>query len=94
MGLWVRGPLRRLPLLIASPISQPGMVRQLAIVGSELRIMPRKLTAAEHLQSYLADVAAGKESGGRRRVSYGAGLYLYINGPRSCRVTIIGTVAN
>jgi integrase len=48
--------------------------------------MPRKLTAAEHLQSYLADAAAGKvEPGGRRRISYGDGLYLYITGPRSCR---------
>jgi hypothetical protein len=48
--------------------------------------MPRKLTAAEHLQSYLADAAAGKlAAGGRRRISYGDGLYLYITGPRSCR---------
>jgi integrase len=48
--------------------------------------MPRKLTAAEHLESYLADVAARKvESGARRRISYGDGLYLFITGPRSCR---------
>jgi integrase len=48
--------------------------------------MSRKLTAAEHLEGYLADVAAGKlEAGGRRRISYGDGLYLYITGPRSCR---------
>jgi hypothetical protein len=43
--------------------------------------MPRKLTAAEHLESYLADVAARKvESGARRRISYGDGLYLFITG--------------
>jgi hypothetical protein len=48
--------------------------------------MPRKLTAAEHLQSYLADAAASKlEADARRRISYGDGLYLYITGPRSCR---------
>jgi integrase len=48
--------------------------------------MPRKLTAAEHLQSYLADAAVSKlEAGARRRISYGDGLYLYITGPRSCR---------
>jgi hypothetical protein len=48
--------------------------------------MPRKLTAAEHLQSYLADTAAGKlAAGGRRRISYDDGLYFYITGPRSCR---------
>ena len=48
--------------------------------------MPRKLIAAEHLESYLADVAARKvESGARRRISYGDGLYLFITGPRSCR---------
>jgi hypothetical protein len=48
--------------------------------------MPRKLTAAEHLQSYRVDVSAGKvESGARRRIPYGDGLYLFITGPRSCR---------
>jgi integrase len=48
--------------------------------------MPRKLTAAEHLQSYLTDVAARKvEAGARRRIPYGDGLCLFIAGPRSCR---------
>jgi integrase len=48
--------------------------------------MSRKLTAAEHLQSYLADIAARKvEAGARRRIPYGDGLYLFIAGPRSCR---------
>src|SRR5271163_3789407 len=48
--------------------------------------MPRKLTAAEHLQGYLADVAARKmEIGVRRRIPCGDGLYLFITGPRSCR---------
>jgi len=48
--------------------------------------MPRKLTAAEHLQSYRVDVSTGKvESGARRRIPYGDGLYLFITGPRSCR---------
>jgi hypothetical protein len=46
------------------------------------------------LQSYLADIAAGKvEPGARRRIPYGDGLNLFIAGRvRAAGATTIGTV--